>query len=108
MVFFGKHKPRPIPSPAERDKAQAEAEEEWVRIDYDMMIRGSNVLRHGKPIKQIGVTVNGSTKLVTSGDLVDRQTFNALLAMNAIRVESRPNAPGAGRVISVLEEDREA
>ncbi len=114
MNFFGKHRPHPLPSGSSHDTTSADPDkEEWFRIDYDMMIRGSNVLRHGKTIKQIGVTVNGSTRLVTSGELVDRQTYNALLAMNAIRPEGRiphapKEAPPPSRVLPVLDEDQEA
>jgi hypothetical protein len=63
------------------------------RIDFDMMLKGNVVLRKGKPIRQLGVTVDGSTRLVTSGDLVDQETYQALLAVGAIRVAGQEAPP---------------
>ena len=54
-------------------------------IDFDMMLRGSTCKRGRGTVRQFGVTVHGSTRLVTSGDVVDAETYNALLAMEAIR-----------------------
>lgn len=67
---------------------------ELYRIDYDMMLKGSVVTRRGKPYRQFGVTVNGSTRLITSGDMVDRKTYEALVAVGAIRGVSHPGGPG--------------
>jgi hypothetical protein len=50
-----------------------------------MMLKGSVYMRRGKPIRQFGVTVGGSTRLVTSGDVVDEETYAALIAAGAIR-----------------------
>jgi len=63
------------------------------RIDFDMMTKGAVVKRRGKRLRQVGVTVNGSTRLVTSGDVVDRETYEALLAVGAIRVPPPPTPP---------------
>jgi hypothetical protein len=60
-------------------------------IDFDMMLKGSIYQRRKGPVRQFGVTVNGATRLVTSGDTVDLDTYNALLAAGAIR----PVAPTA-------------
>jgi len=54
-------------------------------IDFDMMLKGSVYKRRNGAIRQYGVTVNGSTRLVTSGDTVDRDTYRALLVAGAIR-----------------------
>ena len=61
-------------------------------IDYDMMLKGSIYQRRKGPVRQYGVTVNGSTRLVTSGDTVDQETYNALLAAGAIQAQS-PGLP---------------
>lgn len=53
-------------------------------IHFDMMLKGNFAVRGRKQVRQIGVTVNGSTHLVTSGDVVDRQVYEALIAMGAI------------------------
>lgn len=54
-------------------------------INFDMMLKGSIHERRKGPVRQYGVTVNGSTRLVTSGDVVDQETYNALVAAGAIR-----------------------
>jgi hypothetical protein len=56
------------------------------RIDYDMMLKGSYAQRGRTSVRQTGVSVNGSTRIVTSGDEVDRATYEALLAAGAIQV----------------------
>ncbi|HEO71280.1 MAG TPA: hypothetical protein ENN80_08455 [Candidatus Hydrogenedentes bacterium] len=53
-------------------------------IDFDMMVKGRVIRRRGGAVRQYGVTVNGSTRLVTSGDIVDEDTYKALLAAGAI------------------------
>ena len=55
------------------------------RIDFDMMLKGNICKRRRELVRQFGVTVNGSTRLVTSGDLVDLDTYRALLAAGTIR-----------------------
>jgi len=55
------------------------------RIDFDMMLKGSIYQRRGGPVRQYGVTVNGSTRLVTSGDMVDEDTLHALIVAGAVR-----------------------
>jgi hypothetical protein len=68
------------------------------RIDFDMMLKGSVYQRRRAPVRQYGVTVNGSTRLVTSGDLVDEETLYALIAAGAVRAPQsqplpKPNKP---------------
>jgi hypothetical protein len=55
------------------------------RIDFDMMVKGSIYKRRSGDVRQFGVTVNGATVLVTSGDVVDRATHEALIEAGAIR-----------------------
>jgi hypothetical protein len=71
------------------------------RIDFDMMLKGSIYKRRKAVVRQYGVTVNGSTKLVTSGDIVDLATYKALLAAGAIRL-APPPAEAPGRVIPAV------
>jgi len=56
----------------------------FYRIEFDMMKKGAILQRRGKPIRQFAVTVNMSTRVVTSGDVVDRETFEALVAAGAV------------------------
>jgi len=66
-----------------------------VRIDFEMMLKGSVYDRPSGRVRQFGVTVDGATKVITSGDFVDRDTYNALLKAGAIRPRSEtpPDAP---------------
>ena len=57
----------------------------YVQIEFDMMLKGSVYPRRKGLVRQFGVTVNGATRLVTSGDKVDLDTYNALVAAGAIR-----------------------
>ncbi len=59
--------------------------EETYPIDFNMMLKGSVYKRRNGNVRQFGVTVDGATRLVTSGDRVDRATYNALLEAGAIR-----------------------
>ncbi len=54
-------------------------------IDYEMMLKGSVYKRMHSTVRQMGVTVDGKTCLVTSGDRVDRPTYEALLDAGALR-----------------------
>lgn len=54
------------------------------RVEFDRMQKGAIVLRRGKPIRQLGITMDGSTRLITSGDFVDRETYDRLLATGVL------------------------
>lgn len=54
-------------------------------IEFDAMLKGSIHKRGSGEVRQFGVTVDGSTRLVTSGDVVDRKTYEALLSAGAVR-----------------------
>lgn len=89
-MLFGRKK-RNAPPVAE---SGAEEQPQLFRIEFDMMLKGSIYKRRKALIRQFGVTVNGSTRLVTSGDLVDRETYKALLAAGAVRASvSDPSLP---------------
>ena len=82
---------RNTPPPAARQDTDVPSQQLY-RIDFDMMLKGSIYKRRKDTVRQFGVTVNGATRLVTSGDLVDSPTYAALLAAGAIR----PAAGGSG------------
>ena len=65
--------------------------ERLMRLDFEMMLRGSVIERPEGKVRQVGVTVDGSTKVVTSGDLIDLKTYKALVRAGAIQ----PLAPKA-------------
>lgn len=56
-----------------------------VAIAFDDMLKGSISMRGRKRIRQCCVTVNGASRLVTSGDRVDQKTYQALLEAGAVR-----------------------
>jgi len=86
---FGKHEAHP----AKKPQTRVAVDREQFPISYGMMVKGSIAQRRGKPIRQFGVSVNGTTRVVTSGDIVDRTTYEALLEAGAI---SKPNAAQGG------------
>lgn len=94
-MLFRKRQKRP-PS---ADFSEVPERQQFYFIDFDMMLKGSICKRRKKTVRQFGVTVNGATRLVTSGDTVDRETYQALLAAGAIRPQApaqpEGNAPSA-------------
>ena len=60
-------------------------EGDLVAIDIDMMLKGNYFDRPSGKVRQCAVTIDGSTRLVTSGDRVDRETYLALLEVKAIK-----------------------
>lgn len=85
-MLFRKREKRPPCA----DSSETPERPQFYHIDLEMMLKGSFCKRRKKTIRQFGVTVNGATRLVTSGDVVDRETYEALLAAGAIRAD----APG--------------
>jgi hypothetical protein len=98
-LLFGKRKkPGAVQSQlAEGRTSRGIRNSEVVRIEFDMMLKGSVYRRRGGNVRQFGVTVHGATRLVTSGDLVDRSTYEALLAAGAIRPAAPPQKSGPPR-----------
>lgn len=78
-----------------KQKAPAAGTRTTVRIDFDMMLKGSVYDRPSGRVRQFGVTVDGSTRVITSGDFVDRETYDALLKAGAIRPKSEVPTPDA-------------
>ena len=59
-------------------------EPELYVVGYENMMKGNKLTRRGKPIRQVAVVVDGTVKLVTSGDKVDRRTYDALIGAGII------------------------
>lgn len=99
-LLFGKRK-KPVGVQAQLAQGQVPTDtrqSDVFRIEFDMMLKGSVYRRRGGDVRQFGVTVRGATFLVTSGDLVDRTTLEALLAVGAIRPlapRQKPDGPPA-------------
>ena len=90
-MLFRKRDKRGEAQVRNKKSGRTAAPPELYRIDFDMMMKGNVFKRRPGPVRQVGVTVRGATHVVTSGDVVDRETFLALLEANAIR----PVAPAA-------------
>ncbi|MBI5095170.1 MAG: hypothetical protein HZB26_22385 [Candidatus Hydrogenedentes bacterium] len=84
MLFRKRHVRGGAYHPRASEAGDALEDVELIRIDFEMMKKGTVLHRRGKPIRQCGVTVSGSTRLVTSGDSVDRKTYEALVAAGVI------------------------
>ncbi len=94
MIFRKRKKPgRPQGHDSEGDGPDSDNAKMY-RIDFEMMRKGSVLKRNGAPIKQHGITIDGSTRLVTSGDIVDRKTYEMLLESGAIMRPADRNKPG--------------
>lgn len=83
-MLFRKRSKRSIPPPYRKPDADAGSKSGLYAIEYDMMLKGAVTHRRGERVRQIGVYVNGSIRLVTSGDHVDQDTYQALLAEGVI------------------------
>jgi hypothetical protein len=95
LLFSRKNKRGLVPAQIRQESGNARQEPPALfKIEYDLMVKGSVVKRNGRPVRQFGVTIDGSTRLVTSGDVVDRKTYEALLAVGAIRERSLQELPG--------------
>lgn len=115
MLFGRRNKSNRRP-PHLRNDAEV-AERDFYTIDYDMMVKGSIYKRRNGLVRQFGVTVNGSTRLVTSGDTVDRATYRALLQAGALRMREDEHAklpgpkpsprPGSKSPVSAVSEPPE-
>ena len=100
MIFRKRDRRGSAPSRVKAESAELSSHAaEFYHIDFDMMLKGAIVKRRSGTVRQFGVTVAGSTRLVTSGDTVDRKTYEALLAAGAIvaktptAVAEEPDAP---------------
>lgn len=78
------------------DNARAGHASDGYLITEDLLVRGTVSMRRGRPIRQIGVTVQGSTVMVTTGDTVDQEVYDALVALGALAGCEPPAATHMG------------
>ena len=77
---------RKSPAPNARTEADAvQSDSLGYRVEFDLMLKGTIHKRGSASVRQYGVTVRGSTRLVTSGDVVDRETYEALVEAGAVK-----------------------
>jgi hypothetical protein len=103
LLFRKRHKPGGPRHTQPSDPDSAPERPQWFPIGYDMMLKGSIIKRRRGAVRQFGVTVNGSTRLVTSGDTVDIDTYNALLAAGAIRPIAPDPQPDPSKASAVVD-----
>ena len=84
-MFFGKKRKGGKGAGGKRGAADANPDsQELFLIEIDMMLKGNTFKRPQGTVRQCAVTVDGATRLVTSGDTVDRDTYDALVLAQAI------------------------
>jgi hypothetical protein len=59
-------------------------------IRFDDMHKGYLATRNGERIRQYCVYVDGASRLVTSGDIVDRATLDALVEAGVVEPSIKP------------------
>jgi hypothetical protein len=91
MVLFGKRR-RPAAARQPAKRATPAPSETYV-VAYDQMLKGNKLSRRGRPIRQVAVVVNGTVTLVTSGDTVDRKTYEALVLAGVLPGDERSVVP---------------
>ncbi len=70
------------------------ASPELYLITFDMMRKGTKFRRRCEMVRQYALVQDGSVRLVTSGDTVERAVYEALIAAGVI-AEASP-LPGGG------------
>ena len=92
-VLFKKRR-RPVPArPVEGKTNSTRPVPATYEITFDMMVKGPKVVRHNRTVRQATVMIGTNVRLVTSGDTVDRSTYEALLEAGIISPPQR-NLPG--------------
>ncbi len=99
MLFRKRRPPAALLAKSPLDATGSLPEWEEIMVDYEMMTKGATLQRRGRKVRQFAVMVNGSVRVVTSGDTVDRAVFLALLAAGAVK------APWDGSGPSVIREE---
>ena len=78
--------------------AELDRGDEQILITFDMFTKGNTFDRRSGSVRQIAVTVDGATRLVTSGDYVNRETYDALVNFEAILpLDYIPKRPSPSR-----------
>lgn len=88
---FGKRKraPQGRQGQGDAESGQDGSQPALMRLEFDMLLKGNVYDRPEGKVRQYGVTVDGATRVVTSGDMIDRDTFQALVSVGAIRPSSK-------------------
>lgn len=77
-MLFGRRS-ESAPAVQQTGRGRGTIEPERYVVSYENMRKGNKLSRRGIPIRQVVVVVDGTVRLVTSGDAVDRATYAALI-----------------------------
>lgn len=93
-MIFGKRRANAVATAS--GTAYPALEPELYVVAYENMLKGNKLTRRGRPIRQVAIVVEGTVKLVTSGDRVDRRTYDALIESGVLPPRHRePEAESA-------------
>lgn len=82
MLFRKRRKPG---NPAHAQNAvNGQALPQYFPLEFDQMAKGAIVKRRGRRVRQYAVMVGGNVRVVTSGDMVDLETYLALAAAGVV------------------------
>ena len=84
MLFKKRKRPTAVKQGGDTPGAALSATPSLYHISFEMMQKGSITSRGRTKIRQHAVMVGGHIRLVTSGDTVDRETYEALLSAGVI------------------------
>ena len=102
-MLFGKRRQSPAARPT--GSAQGGGMADTYVVAYERMLKGNQLTRRGRPIKQVAIVVHGTVKLVTSGDMVDRKTYEALVLGGVLAADDVPAVPEVLEADEPLEGD---
>ena len=104
-MLFGKR--RRIAPVQQTGRSAVSVPPEMYVVAYERMLKGNKLSRRGRPIRQVAVVVHGTVKLITSGDAVDRKTYEALILSGAIAADEGIPLPGKLATAEAVEDDPE-
>jgi hypothetical protein len=81
-VLFGKR--RRSAATRQPGREQPSSPPEMYTVAYEQMLKGNKLSRRGRPIRQAAIVVRGTVTLITSGDSVDRKTYEALISAGVL------------------------
>ena len=74
-------------------------------VAYEQMLKGNKLSRRGRPIRQVAIVVSGTVQLVTSGDMVDRKTYEALILAGVLEGDEQSVVPEVLEASEAIEVD---
>ncbi|MCP4645117.1 MAG: hypothetical protein GY851_32040 [bacterium] len=84
-MLFRKRKKHGIPANVRSMSDGEPGNPAFYHITFESMLKGSVMARRGKQIRQFGLSHKGLVRLITSGDTVDKETYEALLAAGVVK-----------------------